>query len=93
MIFFQCIGIAIEVCWATGLALALICICAGREFIVGNGDARLNAVLLNFPVSACFQMLQDMEVEMVWCVVPGRLIRLQLLVEWFQAWNMEKMVV
>ena len=44
MIFFQCIAIGIRVCCATGLALGL---CAGREFIAGNGDARLNVVLLN----------------------------------------------
>ena len=34
-------------CRGTCLVLGLIWICAGREFIVGNGDAQLNAVLLN----------------------------------------------
>ena len=38
-IFFQCIGIGIGMCQVTGLALSLIWICAGREFIVENGDA------------------------------------------------------
>ena len=47
IIFFQCIGVGIEVCQATGLALGLMWICPGREFVAGNGDAWLNAVLLN----------------------------------------------
>ena len=47
MIFFQCIGIGIGVCQAIGLALGLIWISAGGEFIAGNGDAQLNSILLN----------------------------------------------
>ena len=47
MIFFQCIGIGIGLCQAIGLALGLIWISAGGEFIAGNGDARLNSILLN----------------------------------------------
>lgn len=47
MIFFQCIGIGIGMCRATGLALGLRWICAGSKFIAGNDGAWSNAVLLN----------------------------------------------